>query len=33
MFDTLLKFLGIELTSVNETVPKDLHGFFYGMAD
>ena len=33
MFDTLLKFLGIELKSVKESVPKDLHGFFYGMAD
>ena len=33
MFDALLKFLGLELKSVKETVPKDLHGFFYGMAD
>jgi hypothetical protein len=33
MFETLLKFLGLELKSVKETVPKDLHGFFYGMAD
>jgi len=33
MFDALFRFLGIELKSVKETVPKDLHGFFYGMAD
>jgi len=33
MFEGLFEFLGIEITSVKETVPKDLHGFIYGMAD
>jgi len=32
MFTALFEFLGIEITSVKETVPKDLHGFFYKMA-
>ena len=33
MFDALLKFLGLELKSVKETIPTDIHGFVYGMAD
>ena len=32
MFHALLKFLGLELKSVKETVPTDLHGFFYKSA-
>ena len=32
MFTALFEFLGIKITSVKETVPKDLHGFFYKMA-
>ena len=33
MFDALFRFLGIELKSVKETLPTDIHGFVYGMAD
>ena len=33
MFDALLKFLGLELKSVKETIPTDIHGFVYGMVD
>ena len=33
MFDALLKFLGLELKSVKETLPTDIHGFVYGMVD
>ena len=33
MFDALFRFLGIELQSVKETLPSDIHGFVYGMAD
>ena len=33
MFDALFRFLGIELKSVKETLPSDIHGFVYGMVD
>jgi len=33
MFDALFEFLGIEISSVKETVSKELQGFVYGMAD
>ena len=33
IFEATFEFLGITITKVKTTVPKDLHGFFYGMAD
>ena len=33
MFTALFEFLGIEITSVKESVSKELQGFIYGMAD
>jgi hypothetical protein len=33
LFETLFKFLGIELKSVTESLPSDINGFVYGMAE
>ena len=33
MYHGLLNFMGIEISSVKETVPSDLQGFIYGTAD
>ena len=33
MFDALFEFLGIEISSVKESVSKELQGFIYGMTD
>mgnify|MGYP001408794143 CR=1 FL=1 len=33
MFQSLFKFLGIELQKVTESVPNDISGFVYGMSD
>ena len=33
MFHAVFEFLGIRVTSVKETHPKEIHGFVYGMAD
>ena len=33
IFEATFEFLGISITSAKATVPKDIQGFIYGMAD
>ena len=33
LFENLFKFFNIEIKSVKESIPSDIHGFVYGMAD
>jgi len=33
LFENLFKFFNIEIQSVKETFPSDIHGFVYGMVD
>jgi hypothetical protein len=33
MFETLFKFLGMVVSKVRESIPRDVAGFVYGMAD
>ncbi|SVC40273.1 uncharacterized protein METZ01_LOCUS293127, partial [marine metagenome] len=33
IFEATFEFLGITITKVKTTVPKDIQGFVYGMAD